>query len=728
MNNYIQGKPYKSRNLTGHDFSHTNLTGADFTNAILKDTNFTDAILGISKCQLLLLLSGALILSSLSGLCYSLSVRTILRSSIFDKITLSNLLSNINIISSFIIFMIATLRKGFVAGLYLGLLTLLPALALGAIPIKESNGIALGFFDALQAVSLLAIGLAITAISTSGVAITLGSLPVAIVGTSIMAILAALTMKINEAVATTVIISLAGHYIAWRALAGDRNFAWIHSIAVTFASIGGTSFRNADLTNACFSYATLKSTNLEGANLNKTCFHKAKKLDQARVGSTILIDPVVRELVVDNKAKGKYLVWLNLKGANLAGANLRGADLTGSNLSDATLEGACLEQAILIGTNFKGANLAGADFSYANLKEADLTEANLQQACLEWANLTNALAVGTNFTQAKLTGACLGEVWNIDSTTKLEEVECKFYYVLEQPKPGTDDRDRQPASGEFASGDFTRLHTKIRDTVQVLLRNGANNPEAFFRGFKKLMEENPEINFSSIQGYQRKDSDILLDITVPEGTEKAKIHSDLLEAYEARLEAQKQAALLQAEIRHSQDIREITMALAANPSNLGNLLQNLTIIASGENTTMTNNNPSITSGAGSFINLGEGNSMAMTGSNFLSEISGNVTNAVNQLPDSPEPDKPGIKELLTQLQTAIEADTNLTQEDKAEALEQLKALAEAGKNPQEGAMQKTAKTAMKILKGTITSLPSAATLVEACNKLLPAIASLLGLG
>ncbi len=80
------------------------------------------------------------------------------------------------------------------------------------------------------------------------------------------------------------------------------------------------------------------------------------------------------------------------------------------------------------------------------------------------------------------------------------------------------------------------------------------------------------------------------------------------------------------------------------------------------------------------------------------------------------------------MQTAIEADTNLSEEDKAEALEQVKALAEAGKNPKEGAMQKAAKTAMKILKGTISSLPSAATLVEECGKLLPLISGFLGLG
>ncbi|MEZ2227645.1 MAG: hypothetical protein ACBR12_03995 [Microcoleus sp.] len=109
----------------------------------------------------------------------------------------------------------------------------------------------------------------------------------------------------------------------------------------------------------------------------------------------------------------------------------------------------------------------------------------------------------------------------------------------------------------------------------------------------------------------------------------------------------------------------------------------------------------------------------------LGDISGTVANTINQLSDSAKPDEPGIKELLTELQTAIESETNLSDDDKVEALEQVKALAEVGQNPQESTMQKAGKTAMKILKGTIAGLPSAATLVEACSKLLPAIASLL---
>ncbi len=128
---------------------------------------------------------------------------------------------------------------------------------------------------------------------------------------------------------------------------------------------------------------------------------------------------------------------------------------------------------------------------------------------------------------------------------------------------------------------------------------------------------------------------------------------------------------------------------------------------------------------------GNVNGIAVAGENqtltgvAIGAISGSVTNTINQLPTSPNPDNPGIKELLAQLQAAIEAESELPDEDKAEALEQVKTLAEAGQKPEDNALQKAAKTSMKILKGTVASLPDAAQLAEACAKLLPAIATLL---
>jgi hypothetical protein len=105
-----------------------------------------------------------------------------------------------------------------------------------------------------------------------------------------------------------------------------------------------------------------------------------------------------------------------------------------------------------------------------------------------------------------------------------------------------------------------------------------------------------------------------------------------------------------------------------------------------------------------------------------------VSAVINKLPASPETEKPGLKELLVQLTAAIEAEPNLSEDDKQEALEQVKFLAEAGKNPNEGGMKKIAKRATTMLKGMISGLPKAANLVEEYSKLLPFITKIFGLG
>ncbi|WP_341733394.1 hypothetical protein [Microcoleus sp. EPA2] len=109
-----------------------------------------------------------------------------------------------------------------------------------------------------------------------------------------------------------------------------------------------------------------------------------------------------------------------------------------------------------------------------------------------------------------------------------------------------------------------------------------------------------------------------------------------------------------------------------------------------------------------------------------SHVGGNVSFAINELPSSSEPDKPGIKELLTQLQAAIKADLNLSDDDKKEASQQIKIIAEAGKNPNEGEMKKLAKKATTMLKGIIVGLPAAAKLAEEWNNILPLIAKAFG--
>ena len=115
------------------------------------------------------------------------------------------------------------------------------------------------------------------------------------------------------------------------------------------------------------------------------------------------------------------------------------------------------------------------------------------------------------------------------------------------------------------------------------------------------------------------------------------------------------------------------------------------------------------------------------GGNFIGgNATGNVSNIINHLPSSSEADKPGIKELLTQLQAAIEADPNLSKDDRNDALEQVKELAEAAQNPNDAEMKNQAKKADGMLGRIMKSVPQATQFLEFCNNLLPLITKAFG--
>ncbi len=125
------------------------------------------------------------------------------------------------------------------------------------------------------------------------------------------------------------------------------------------------------------------------------------------------------------------------------------------------------------------------------------------------------------------------------------------------------------------------------------------------------------------------------------------------------------------------------------------------------------------------INVGR--DMNLSGSTLnLGEISGNVSNTINQL-QSEHPEAAQLADLLKQLQQAIETEPELSEDDKALALEQTGTLAEAAKNPADETTKKTAKLALGFLKGVVGALPDTAKLAEACAKLLPLITKLLGI-
>ncbi|NEP90393.1 MAG: pentapeptide repeat-containing protein [Okeania sp. SIO2C2] len=282
---------------------------------------------------------------------------------------------------------------------------------------------------------------------------------------------------------------LLNSYIAYRVIKGDEKYALIRRIAIAFAAIGGTSFRDANLTDADFTNAILKNTDFRDANLTQTLWKKTNKLDLARPGKSVLAQSKLRELLVSGKGLGQ----------DFSKADLRGA------------------------------NLSNADLSYTNLTQADLSQATLYQANLEGANLTEINVIGTDLKQATLTAACI-EAWNTDSTTRLDEIHCDYIYLLNHQQ------ERRPSSGIFAPGEFTKLFEEVFNTVDLIFQDGVNW-KAFVSAFKQLQVENEgtELTVQSIEN--KGDGVIVVKVEVPLNADKEKIHSDFHQNYELKLQA-----------------------------------------------------------------------------------------------------------------------------------------------------------------------------------------------
>ncbi len=107
----------------------------------------------------------------------------------------------------------------------------------------------------------------------------------------------------------------------------------------------------------------------------------------------------------------------------------------------------------------------------------------------------------------------------------------------------------------------------------------------------------------------------------------------------------------------------------------------------------------------------------------LGDISGTVANTINQLPSSPDPNQPGIRELLTKLQQAIETETELDDLDKSDALEEVQILAEASQNDDRNAKTIISSKSVRRLGRIVNELPDTATLPIVSQEVLPAIAN-----
>jgi len=535
----LQGRSFKGLDLTGADFSYSNIKGADFTGANLTGANFYRAKTGLTvshKISLLILASFLVIIAGVVAAANTyMTVRLLIPKNdapISWTAFLIDVLVNVALWT-------AMLRQGTKkawSSAGFALIAAVPLVTIFASLASNKSGF-------LQGLKVFRSGNMVEAIATGGIgnepATILFSMVVAVGAT--IALVAALSLALffksifveikpgNSVVVWTEVLAIIGatmsvknraHHLEimldkWMAVAFAAFLAWLfvylarlvankfieedekydllRPVAIALAAAGGTNFKGADLTDVNFSQADLTCCDFRLANITRTCWRNSEKLSLSRAENTILAAPEVRRLLVSGDGHKKYYVAANLRGANLV----------------------------------------NADLSYANLKTANLSEATLQAACLDWANLTEVQAIGTDFSYAKMTGVRL-DSWNINSQTNLEGVDSKFVYLLERPKPGTDDSERRPCSGEFAEGEFTKLFEEVTNTIDFIFHKGIEW-KPFIAAVKEVKVENEGLDLSINSIENKGDGVVIIKVSLSEEANKYKVHQQFKDFYEKKI-------------------------------------------------------------------------------------------------------------------------------------------------------------------------------------------------
>jgi hypothetical protein len=349
-----------------------------------------------------------------------------------------------------------------------------------------------------------------------------------------------------------------------------------------------------------------------------------------------------------------------------------------------------------------------------------------------------------NLSAACFTGAYIQD-WGISTETRLDHVVCDYIYMR---LPSRDDPDpcRKPDNRAevFQPGDFADFIAPILKTLDLyqqqhvdprsvaktyktidLFHHAGLDPGAAALALQQLATQHPEAGIEVLTLEGRGQDKIRLQARVSDQADRSQLSAQYFEHYS------------QFKALPYPDLQALLAGIAEKDSQihrLGTMLETAIQQPRFYVETYQNQGEFIMSQSKGNIQIGDvqgnisglataGDNQTITGS-ALGDISGSVTTLIGQLPGTTE-EQAQLKGLLTQLQSVIESEPALLEDDKAEALEQVKTLAEAGHKPEDGPLKKSAKTALKILKGTAAALPDATALVEGFNKLLPAIATLL---
>ena len=712
---------FRNQTLAGADFSGADLRGTDFLEADLRGTTFVGARCGAPWLRELLLQGGLLVglVAVILLLAFGL---LIFWAGLF--VYPDSFASHFGVAFPAIVSLLVVAGQavfaweGFSAK---GLSSLTGSIAVAvavAFAGASSDGFAvvtIGFFAGAFAVAY------------TFAAAYVGAVARAVTFAVAVAVAAAVYIAVSStgAIPVATIVACAGviaYFVLsgiafYRSRKGAIGYASISAFSIALGALVGTRFSGADLRGCFFTRTQLARVNFAPSRrqdtlLERVCWKGALGLDLANTQGTLLTDPRSRSLLMSGSAPGADLQGLNLRGAYLPQADLRGADL----------------------------------------QETNLSEAVLNEAHLEGANLKASQCLGTVLSGAHLTGATL-EGWNIDHATQLTGVDCTYVYLLEPldalgQRRDDHHRERLPHDPDksFGPGDFEVYFKQVIEEVKLLIKNGVD-AKAFQQAFQEVMRQHPEITPESLTGIRRIGNDVLVTLQPSAPVEKGAVEQTLFNKYTPlKLENARLQAQLEGERRvggverqraedhrhHAAQLVELTGRLMP-PTNPASAPASVTIAPvinpvmgnhSGSTQAPAMTNTTIQAGDGNLINTGSFNTAG--GMVNVGGLSNQARITIEALPDQRSAEgQPTLRELLQELKASVDADTQVPESTRAEALTEVTELAKAAQDIEKNSGP--ARRAINALRGLSAGISETNKAVEESSKLVGAIKRLLPL-
>jgi hypothetical protein len=465
--------------------------------------------------------------------------------------------------------------------------------------------------------------------------------------------------------------------------ATQSTFPFAKTIAWKLAIWGGTSFRNLDLSEMNFSDSKIANTDFRGTKLYRTSFQGAIGMDYALFDSR----------------------YLDLEQPKVQTLLTRGMSQT-LDFQRTTLRGAYLQNA----------TLDHLDFTEANLDGADLFGANLQNAIFVRTIVTNV-----NLSEADLTGCCIQD-WSWNADTCFTGVKCHYFYQTREDQQAD---NRYPMDRFFEPGEFAALFQRLGGTIEWVVRDRLD-PLALDLTLENFKLEDGGQGLT-LEGLEARGDVWIVKVGGLSAANPRQVIEGMELRYQLMIDSQKdQIQWLREQVQHSAG--NVTIGGDGNTFNLvhqaGTVMGNQNIKAGGDVSVSTDQSTK-TEDRSTNTHVTVGGSV--TGALNLGDLSQSTIAVTPTALAVSNPETPDLATLLKQLKEAIESESDLSAEDKEEALEALCTLTEEGQKPESDRHPKLATMSLKALSRIAQGLSEVGTLAESVNKVFPFIKLAFGL-